>query len=125
MAGQHLQALGQLLQVIAECRLTLLPLAEQGVQDSVTITQFLQALVLGLQGLARALCFVVVLLRKAGQQGVGLMPGMLAAAAHRAGFAWHQRRTQGFDAFAAGQALAIKQFEGELERLFGGIALVA
>ncbi len=62
---------------------------------------------------------------EAGDQRFGVLPGMLVAAADRAGLAGNERRAQRFDILAACQTLAFKQGEGDLERLLGSITVTA
>ena len=59
---------------------------------------------------------------KAGDQCIGLLPGMLVAAADRAGLAGHQCRAQRLDILAARQTLALEHGKGDRERLLGGIS---
>ncbi len=123
--GRCVQPRRQHIQLGGNFRVALLDLFETGGEDSVAITQFLQMQILRLQGLAGAFGLAFVLLIEGREQCIGLVPGVLAAAAHRAGLARHQRRPQCLDIFAAGQPLAFEQIERDLERLLGRIAFAA
>ncbi|CAM5540748.1 hypothetical protein SSTU70S_05950 [Stutzerimonas stutzeri] len=125
MGGQGEQARCQSLQLRVDFALALLRLAQLRAEGDVAVTQFLQTLILFLQNLACALGLAVIVAVEAGDQRIGLVPGMLAAAADRAWFARDQCRAQRLDILAARQALAFEQGEGDLERLLGGVALAA
>jgi len=125
MRRQGEQTRRQSLQLRVDFALALLRLAQLRAEGDMAIAQLLQTLILFLQRLLRARGLAVIVAVETGDQRIGLVPGMLAAAADRAGFARNQRRAQRLDILAARQALAFEQGESDLERLLGSIALAA
>ncbi|MNJ41085.1 hypothetical protein D3C77_359940 [compost metagenome] len=104
--------LGQLLLLVQ----VLLDLAVDAAQ---LCTQFVELLLQRIDFLLGVALFVLVMPTQALQQGFGLMVGMFLAATHRAGLVVLQLCAQRFDALAAGQALALQQLPGDVQRLLG------
>ncbi|MCY1452515.1 hypothetical protein D9M71_694390 [compost metagenome] len=98
----------QLLEFGADPRLFLLRFAQLALQRLVFGGQPGALLAELVDLLARARGFGLVLAGDGGEQSVAMVPGMLGAAAHRAGFAVLQLRAQCLDAGAARQALAFQ-----------------
>ncbi|MCY1406157.1 hypothetical protein D9M71_214150 [compost metagenome] len=85
--------------------------------------QFGQAVGQLLYGLPRALFFTGIMAAEGLQQCVGPVPGMLGAATDRAGLIVLQLAAQLLDAGAAGQALALKNLQGDAQCLLGSLVL--
>ena len=91
-------------------------LGDQAADFGAQLTEFFLELI---DGQLRAGLFVLVMPAEALQQGFRLMIGMLGTAAHRARLVVLQLCAQLLDTGAASQALALKQFSGDLQGLLG------
>ncbi len=111
-------------QLASQFLLLLATLAESFLLAGIALAQTDQGLSQPLEGLLGADLLLVVVFTEGGEQLLGMVIGMLLAAADRAGLAVHQAGAQLLDAGAAGQTLALEQLAGDLQGLLRRLHLL-
>lgn len=111
-------------QLVGQFLLLLATLVESFPLAGIALAQTDQGLSQPIEGLLGADLFLVVVFTERGEQLLGLVIGMLLAAADRAGLAVHQAGAQLLDAGAAGQTLALEQLAGDLQGLLRRLHLL-
>ena len=110
--------------MVGQFLLLLATLVESFPLAGIALAQTDQGLSQPIEGLLGADLFLVVVFTERGEQLLGLVIGMLLAAADRAGLAVHQAGAQLLDAGAAGQTLALEQLAGDLQGLLRRLHLL-
>ena len=111
-------------QLASQFLLLLATLVESFPLAGIALAQTDQGLSQPLEGLLGADLLLVVVFTEGGEQLLGMVIGMLLAAADRTGLAVHQAGAQLLDAGAAGQTLALEQLAGDLQGLLRRLHLL-